>query len=109
MRMKEDKGMIDDAHHLLNKLNAMMIPHLFQQNDWTPLFIASCKGHIGVVEALVNANADVNYETKASQSTRRKVKVNFIILQLILIKISPLPQTQSGWGYSSFQCFLWRT
>ncbi len=33
---------------------------LGQTNGWTPLFVASAQGHVGVVEALVKAGAALN-------------------------------------------------
>ena len=35
-------------------------PGLGQTDGWTPLFVASAQGHVGVVDALVKAKAALN-------------------------------------------------
>ena len=55
---------------------------LFSQDGNTPLYIASQKGHTGVVELLLQHNADPNISDKVSQSLMR-LHVHVSITQCI--------------------------
>ena len=60
----------------------------FVQNGWTALRAAAGKGHLRVVEMLLEANADVNIKTSVSFKTvTQNMKVpHYVVVQLMGIQ-----------------------